>query len=457
MRKNEIYEAEITGITAEGEGICRVEGMAVFVPQTAVGDRLRVRIVKVNARYAYGIMEALLSPGEGRCEPDCPVFRQCGGCTLRHVSRETQLKYKSDLVEDAFRRIGHVPETVVFEPILGDAADDRYRNKAQYPITVQNGHLMCGFYARHSHRIIPQTDCLLQPELFSEILQFLLPALERSGVTAYEEAAHTGELRHVYLRRMHYTGEVMLCFVVRKSIRKKVTPLLPELMQRFPVLVSILESVNPARTNVILGEHARLLAGKETVKDVMCGLKIEISPFSFYQVNTPQAERLYATAKEFAGLSEGRRVRCLLDMYCGAGTIGLSMADAAEKLIGVEVVPEAVENARKNAAENHIENAEFICGDAGNVAEMLAEREETPDVILLDPPRKGCDSKTIQAVRAMHPERVVMISCNPATAARDAERFAEAGYDVERVRAVDMFPGTGHVECVVLMSKVKEK
>ena len=450
MQKNEIYEAEITGMTNEGAGVCRIDGMAVFVPMTAIGDVLRVRIVKVLKSYAFGIIEELLHPAQGRMEPDCPVFRQCGGCTYRHVAYETECSYKEQQVCDAFERIGGLHP--VFEPILGGDSRQGYRNKAQYPVAEQDGHLVCGFYAKHSHRVIPYTRCPLQPSLFGDVVEYLLPALERAGVTAYNETQHTGELRHLYLRQGFHSGELMLCFVVRTSIRRKLSALLPALQAQFPSLVSISESVNAQRTNVILGKSIQVLAGKGTITDTMCGRAVELSPLSFYQVNTAQAERLYGVGKTYAALTG---TETLLDLYCGAGTIGLSMADSVTKLIGVEVIPEAVENARRNAAQNGVTNAAFYCGDAGQIAARLLEDGTLPDVIVLDPPRKGCDQQTIEATAGMQPSRIVMISCNPATAARDCKAFAELGYQTEKVRAVDLFPGTGHVECVVLMSRKK--
>lgn len=450
LRKNEVYETEITGMTAEGSGVARIDGMAVFVPMTAVGDHLRVKIVKVLKHYAFGIIDTILEEGEGRTAVDCPVFRQCGGCVFRHVEYRTELGYKADVVRDAFERIGRLHP--VFEEIAGDGTRCGYRNKAQYPVAEQDGKLVCGFYARHSHRVIPFTGCLLQPPLFTEILDYLLPLLQHAGLRAYREAEHSGILRHIYLRQGYHSGEVALCFVVRKSVARSVKHLLPDLRERFPQIVSITESINPDRTNVILGKNVVLLDGKPTITDTMCGNEVELSPLSFYQVNTAQAERLYGIAKEYAQLSGGE---LLLDLYCGAGTIGLSMADCAGNLIGAEIVPEAVENARQNAERNGVQNAEFYCGDAGEIAAKLQTDGLKPDVIILDPPRKGCDSAAISAAVAMAPERIVMISCNPATAARDAAAFAEQGYMAEKVRSVDLFPGTSHVECVVLMSRDK--
>ncbi len=452
MKKNDIFETEITGMTADGSGVCRVDGMAVFVPMTAVGDRLRVRIVKVLKRYAFGIVEDLLVPGEGRCEPDCPVFRQCGGCVYRHVTYETELRYKEQLVADAFTRIGGLHPK--FDPILGAPARDGYRNKAQYPVAEADGQMICGFYARRSHRIVPYTGCRLQPPRFAEVTAYLLEWAKRCGITAYDESAHTGELRHIYLRQGHHSGEMLVCLVVRTSVRKKVTAHLDALTAQFPEIVSVTESVNPDRTNVILGKTLHTLAGKGTIEDTLCGVRVTLSPRSFYQVNTAQAERLYGIAREFAGM-DGSGL--LLDLYCGAGTIGLSMAADAGRLIGVEVVPEAVEDARRNAARAGVENAEFFCGDAGTIAAQLRQEGTAPTVIVLDPPRKGCDRATLEAAAGMAPERIVMVSCEPSTAARDAAILETLGYHAERVRAVDMFPGTGSVECVVRFMQEKER
>ena len=448
MKKNEIFQTEITGMTADGNGVCRIENMAVFVPMTAVGDVLTVRIVKILKNYAFGIIENVISPASGRIIPECPVFRQCGGCAFQHVDYQTELQYKENFVKDAFTRIGKL--NPIFEPILAGDSQHYYRNKAQYPIAEQNGHLVCGFYAKHSHRVIPYTACLLQPEIFTQILNYLLPVLESCHISAYDEKNHSGELRHIYLRKGFYSGEIMLCFVTKNSIRKKIQNILPKIQQQFPDIVSISESVNSAKTNVIMGESVSILMGSTCITDRMCNCQIDISPQSFYQVNTAQAEKLYALAKNYAKLTG---TETLLDLYCGAGTIGLSMADSVKNLIGVEVVSSAVENAWWNAEQNHVTNAQFFCGDAGTIAETLLKKNISPDVIVLDPPRKGCDDLTIQSVIKMQPSRIVMISCNPSTAARDAAKFAESSYITEKVKAVDLFPRTSHVECIILLSR----
>ncbi|MBR1528185.1 MAG: 23S rRNA (uracil(1939)-C(5))-methyltransferase RlmD [Oscillospiraceae bacterium] len=448
MKKNVVYQTEITGMTADGNGVCRIENIAVFVPMTAVGDILEVRIVKVLKSYAFGIIEKLITPADGRISPVCPVFRQCGGCAFQHIDHSTELSYKENFVRDAFTRIGKLQP--VFEPILGSDSRYYYRNKAQYPIAEQDGHLVCGFYAKHSHRVIPYTACHLQPEIFTEILNHLLPALEHCHISAYDETSHTGELRHIYLRKGFYSGEIMLCLISRVSVRKKIKSLLPEIQKKFPAVISITESVNPQKTNVILGNSVAVLAGQNFITDTMCGKKIRISPQSFYQVNTQQAEKLYQIAKEYAAFQGSET---LLDLYCGAGTIGLSMADSVKSLIGVEVIPEAVENAIQNAKLNQITNAEFFCGDAGTIADSLLKKNLSPDVIVLDPPRKGCDDLTIQSVIKMQPSRIVMISCNPSTAARDAAKFAASGYLTKKVRAVNLFMCTSHCETVLLLTR----
>ncbi|HAJ98326.1 MAG TPA: 23S rRNA (uracil(1939)-C(5))-methyltransferase RlmD, partial [Ruminococcus sp.] len=301
MTKNEIYETEITGMTAEGSGVCRIDGMAVFVPMTAIGDKLKVRIVKVLKSYAFGIIEELLDGSPERCEPDCSVFRQCGGCTFRHVNYQEELHYKEQFVHDVFERIGGLhPE---FAPILACEERDGYRNKAQYPVAEVNGHLVCGFYARHSHRVIPFTKCRLQPEIFTQMLEFLLPWLESCGIIAYDEKNHSGELRHIYLRRGFHSGEIMLCLISRISIRKKLQKHIPELLQKFPQIVSVSESINPDKTNVIMGKSVSVLMGQNHITDTMCNCRIAISPQSFYQVNTKQAEKMYMIAKKYAQLS----------------------------------------------------------------------------------------------------------------------------------------------------------
>ncbi len=447
MEKNDVIRLEITALTNEGSGVGRHDGMAVFVPNTAAGDIISCRIVKVLKSYAYGRVEEILTPSKDRVENDCPVYNRCGGCSFRHISYGAELAAKEGFVRDAFARIGGLAPELL--PICGSEAQEGYRNKLQMPLARdKDGSAVCGFFSERSHNVIPVERCLLQPEEFAEITAFVMEQVRELKISVYNEAKHEGVLRHIFLRRGHYSGDVCLCLVARRRV-PEFARLAKSAAEKFPQIKSVVLNLNKDKTNVILGEEEQLLFGCATISDTMCGNLVELSAKSFYQVNTPAAERLYAQAAEFAQ-PEGKVV---LDLYCGAGTIGLSMADRAEKIIGAEIVHEAVENAGANAERNGHKNAEFICADAGQAAKKLAEQGLRPDVILLDPPRKGCDDATLTACAEMSPERIVMISCNAATAARDCKRLAELGYRAEKLRAFDLFPRTTHAECVVLLSR----
>lgn len=457
IRKNQLVEFEITGITNEGNGVGRADGMAVFVPQTAVGDIVRVQIVKVLKSYAYGIVNEILTPSPERIEPDCPVFRKCGGCAFRHISYEEELRVKGSFVSDSFRRLGGFD--IECEEILGCEERDWYRNKAQYPVAMMDGKAVCGFYANRSHRVIPFTGCRLQPEVFQQIVDFVIGYLNEKNIPAYDEVSGKGLIRHIYLRKGYHSEEIMLCIVSKGNravdiVKQMITE--TDILKRFSNIKSVVVNVNPDNTNVILGRKNSTVWGTDNITDIMCGNKISLSPMSFYQVNTAQAERLYALAAEFADLKGSEEV---FDLYCGAGTIGLSMIDKIDHLTGVEVVKQAVENAKANAEANNIENADFICGDAGEIADRLQKEGKRPDVVIVDPPRKGCDGLTLESIVKMGPEKIVMISCNPATAARDCKILCseENGYKLERVRGVDMFPATVHCESVCLLSKVNTR
>lgn len=453
LAKNDIITLEITALTNEGSGVGHYKedssdgrGMAVFVPLTAVGDVISCRVVKVLRSYAYGRVEGILTASPDRAEDGCPVYAKCGGCCFRHISYEAELRAKQGFVQDAFTRLGGLsPE---FLPIQGSQSPEGYRNKLQMPVAKQDGRTVCGFYSERSHRVIPVEKCALQPELFAEITRFVTEQADRLRISVYNEEKHEGVLRHIYLRRGHYSGEVCLCLVARRKV-PEFERLAKAAAERFPEITGVVLNINRDRTNVILGEEEQVLFGRAEIKDTMCGVNVEISPKSFYQVNTPAAEALYRQAAEFAQ-PEGK---LLLDLYCGAGTIGLSMAGKARRLIGAEIVPQAVENARENAERNSVKNAEFICADAGQAAQQLERSGERPDVIILDPPRKGCSEDTLTACAGMQPERIVMISCNAATAARDCKRLAELGYTAAMVRPFDLFPRTSHVECVVLINR----
>ena len=450
VQKNEIVEMKITGMTAQGAGVGHYQGMAVFTPLTAPGDVARVRVVKAAKNYAYGRLEELVSPSADRMEPDCPCFAQCGECCYRHITYEAELGIKAARVKDALTRIGGFRSLPV-RPILGADSRDGYRNKALLPLgTKKDGSLSMGFYAVNSHRIVDCEECRLQPEEFNRAMAAFREWAAAYGDPVYDEATHSGRMRRLYLRKGEMTGQILACVVVNGNGLHHESELIEALKQAVPGLASVVVNSNRERTNVALGQKCRTIYGMDTIEDTLCGLRFKLSPLSFYQVNRTQAERLYEVAARYAGLT-GQEL--LLDLYCGAGTIGLSMAGMARRLLGVEIVPQAVENARENARLNGIENAEFFCGDAGEAARMLAERGERPDVIVLDPPRKGCSPDLVRTVAEFGPKRIVYVSCDPATLARDLKLFAELGYPPVEAAPVDMFPGTAHVETVVLLSK----
>ncbi len=462
LNKNQICQGVITDISSEGNGVCRIDGMAVFVPDTAIGDVLDIRIVKVLKNYAYGIIEKITEPSLDRIEPECPQYKKCGGCVFMHLSYEAECRVKSAIVTNAFERIGHLTPKETLE-IFGSEQTSGYRNKAQYPYAdcqkKEKKTLPCfGFYAPRSHRLVPVTYCALQPEVFGNILSLCESEL-RSGkynsITPYDEVSGKGVLRHLYIRQGFHSKEIMICFITAKDspkIREQLSSLGELIKNEFTDISSIMLNINPQKTNVILGKNTVCLSEKAAISDTLCNVPVSLSPQSFYQVNTAQAERLFAEAKRLAA---PKKDELLLDLYCGAGAIGLSMADSVRKVIGVEVIPQAIEDAKANAQSAGITNAEFYAGDAGEIAEKFAAEGSKPDIIVLDPPRKGCDNKTLDACLKMSPSRIVMISCNPATAARDAAYLCYNGFSLDVLRPADFFPRTRHVECVVLMSRKK--
>ena len=450
MKKNDLIPLTITGVTSEGSGVGRHDGMVVFVPNAAVGDQLTVRIIKPSKKYCIGKIEEILTPSPDRIHSDCPVFAQCGGCVFRHISYEAELAIKTQRVADALAHIGGLPD-LPLRPIVGAKQTDRYRNKAQLPIGKNRDcQVILGFYANRTHRIVACDDCALQPKAFQPAIRAVQQWIGETGESIYDEATGRGKLRHLYIREGSATGERMVCLVVNGSSVQREDRLVELLRQQVMGLCSVVLNENRENTNVILGKQFRTLWGSDTITDVLCGLRFQIAPASFYQVNRDQAERLYQIAGTYAALT-GEET--LLDLYCGAGTIGLTMAGRAKQLIGVEIVPQAIENAKANARANGIENAEFLCGDAAEAAVTLQKRGLAPDVIVLDPPRKGCDSQLIATVVEMGPERIVYVSCDPATLARDLKLFREQGYQPIEATPVDLFPRTAHVESVCLLTR----
>ncbi|MEG2204028.1 MAG: 23S rRNA (uracil(1939)-C(5))-methyltransferase RlmD [Oscillospiraceae bacterium] len=451
LAKNDCIELTIDGVTNEGNGIGRHEGMAVFVPSAAPGDRLQVRIVKVLSNCRYGAIKQVLSPGPGRvAAPDCAVFGRCGGCSLRHLEYAAELVVKNGWVQENLRRIAKLELTL--PPAIGSPQPDRYRNKAIYPVQRDpDDTVRLGFYAKRSHHVVEQADCLLHPACFAELAAAFRSWLTRFCISVYDEETHTGLIRSLFLRMAEATGEVMVCIVANGDALPAANELIGALRAAHSGVRSVILNVQRDKTNVLLGPTCHTLWGADTITDRLCGLRFALSPLSFYQVNRQAAERLYAVAAEFADL---RKTETLLDLYCGAGTIGLSMAGRVRSLIGVEIIPDAVQNAIENAARNGISNARFLCADAAEAALGLEREGICPDVVVLDPPRKGCEASLLETVARMAPSRVVMVSCDSATAARDVARFGALGYRLVRAQAVDMFPRTAHVESVILLVKL---
>ena len=450
LKKNDEIQLNITALTSEGSAIGRKDGVPVFLRGGVPGDVVTAHIIKAKKNYAVARLQQVLEPSPHRVESDCPVSAQCGGCAFRTVDYAEELRFKQQRIDDAFQRIGHLDLQV--EGVLAAPDTVRYRNKAQYPVQLQDGRPVAGFYAYKSHRVVPTEDCLLQCTDFSAGVAACLQWAEEHQISVYNEETGTGLLRHLYFRKGQATGQVLACIVINGTDLPGGDALCAALRAAVPGLVGVVLNSNTRRTNVILGDRDRVLWGKGELLDKLCGKTFAIGPHAFYQVNHDQCERLYALAGDFAGLT-GEQV--LLDLYCGVGTIGLTLADRCRRLIGVEVVPQAVENARENAWRNGIENAEFLCADAAGAATQLASQGVRPDVAIVDPPRKGCAPEVFAAIDKMGIERLVYVSCDPATLARDLALLATMGYTARRACGVDLFPRTPHVETVVMLSHKK--
>ena len=499
LEKNQEYEITIKDMGNEGEGIGHIEGMAVFVKDAVVGDVARIKIIKAKKNYAYGRLMELVRPSKYRVEPICPHARRCGGCSIMQVSYEKQLVWKQDKVMNCLKRIGgiaNVEESM--EPIIGmeatvtncglsdgtqingivndkalhiDVDEDfpaiRYRNKAQFPVRRdKDGNIAIGFYAGRTHSVINTDVCYLQDVVNDEIIRRFRGFLEEYGVEPYDEEKHTGLVRHILTRVGRKTGEVMICVIIngkelvgvvpgsrgQKGKYMNVEQELVKCMEDIPGITSISVNVNREKSNRILGDKCRTIWGSDTISDYIGNVKYQINPLSFYQVNPEQTEKLYGKALEYADLHGDETV---WDLYCGIGTISLFLAQKAKKVMGVEIIPEAIEDARKNARMNGFDNVEFFVGKA---EEVLPEQYEKhgiyADVIVVDPPRKGCDEVAISTMVKMQPQKIVYVSCDPATLARDVKMLVAAGYKVKKVCAVDQFSHSGHVECVACLQRV---
>ncbi len=447
--KNSCHKVNITSINSSGFGVCRVDGVVCFVAGGVTGDELEIKIIKSKKNYNIGRIEKIITPSEKRQENDCSVFKKCGGCVYRHVKYSDEAEIKETIVRDAFERIGHF-ENINLREIISADNTLRYRNKAQYPVKKENGRIRAGFFAARTHDIIPCEDCLLQPEIFSLITDEVCRFFEEKNISVYDEKTNKGFLRHIYLRIAEVTGEIMLTIVATDSNMKNKEEFAEKMTAKFPQIKSIILNVNREKTNVILGNKCINIFGDGYITDILCDTKIKLSALSFYQVNRIQAEKLYNKAREYMGDTKDKTV---MDLFCGTGTIGLCTAKDAEKLIGVEIVEDAVKDAEENAKINDRKNTEFICADAEKAAEVLKEKNIKPHIIIVDPPRKGLTPKLIETIDSFGAERVVYVSCDPATLARDCEIFKNFGFKIKEATPVDLFPRTAHVETVAFLIK----
>ena len=448
LKKNDKIELYIDVVTSEGSGIGRYNGFAVFVRGTVPGDKIIAHIIKVSKNYAIGIVDEISVASAQRIKSDCPVSEKCGGCSFRDMTYAEELNYKLSRVQDAISRIGHIDFTI--ENIVGADEINHYRNKAQYPVCIENGSLTAGFYAYKSHRIIPCRDCLLQPAEFEKGIYTFEKWAEKNHITSFDERTGRGLLRHIYFRKAFGTGEIMACAVMNGKDVPDSEYLVAELRNAFSHLKSVVININREKTNVILGSETKTIWGSDKITDVLLGKKFVISPQSFYQVNHNQCEKLYSLVAKYADLTGSETI---VDMYCGAGTIGLTLADRCKRLVGIEIVPSAIENARENARLNGVKNADFICSDAFAGAKRIDEMGLKPDLVIVDPPRKGCQKELFDVIENMGAKRIIYVSCDSATLARDLSVLAEKGYFLKNLTAVDMFPRTPHVECVAEIVK----
>ena len=448
LHRGDPLQVSIETATIDGSGVARVDGQVVFVPGALPGERCSIRIAHVGRSAVFAQLLSVLTPSAHRVEPDCPYFPRCGGCALRHMDYEQELALKQAHVQSCLTRIGG--QTISALPITGAAQTDGYRNKIQFPVQEQDGRPVAGFFSGKTHRVIPVRHCRIQPDCADAIRGAVLAWMEQYHIRAYDEQTHTGYIRHIYIRFGAESGQILVCIVTNCAQLPKKKQLVAALLAAEPGITTIVFSPNTKKGNTVLGTEFHPLYGDGTITDALCGLQFRLSAPAFYQVNHAQAERLYEKAVQLAGLTGNETV---LDLYCGTGTITLCLARHAKKAIGVEIVPQAIEDAKFNAAQNGMENAEFFCMDAGQAAKMLADRRIRPDVIVVDPPRKGVSADVIEAISAMAPQRVVYVSCDPATLARDLKLLTAAGYTLQTAEAFDLFPRCAHVETVCLLSK----
>ena len=445
--KNQIYETKIVDYTAEGQGIAKIEGCAVFIPNAIAGETVRVRIEKAQKTWAAGKIVEILEKSPHRVNRECGVAKLCGGCDFWHMDYEEETRLKAERVRQCLNRLGG--ENLDSVPILSAPTCYCYRNKAQYPVSQENGKAYAGFFKAGTHSVVKNDRCAILPAEMDAVKDAVIDYVNQFRVSVYDETAHKGLLRHIYVRRGVISGQILVCLAVNGRKLPREDALIARL-QKIKGFATLVLSVNTKKGNAVLGDEFITLYGSGWIEDTLCGLNFRLSPRSFYQVNHHQAQRLYEAAISQAEITKNDTV---LDLYCGVGTITLAMASAAGKVIGVEVVPQAVEDARENAKRNGIENAEFFCGDAGEAALALEQQGIKADVVVVDPPRKGLNADTIEALARFAPRRIVYVSCDPATLARDVALLKERGYLLKNAQAADLFPRCAHVESVVCLTK----
>lgn len=445
VEKNQTIELTFEDLTHDGDGVGKVDGYPLFVPYALPGETAQVKVIKTKKNFGFGKLMEITKPSPARVEPPCNVYIQCGGCQLQHMSYQLQLEMKQKQVQNAMKKIGHL-EHVPVHPALGMDDPWRYRNKIQIPTAERNGEMITGFYRKRSHDIIEDMEtCVIQDEVNDRMVEAVRRIASRLGISAYNEETHRGDLRHIMVRTGQQTNETMIVLVTRMNELPYAKELVAELHETYPQIKSIVQNINKERTNVILGRKTKLLWGEEYIYDTIGDIKFAISAQSFYQVNPAQTKVLYDQALAYANLSGNETV---IDAYSGIGTISLFLAQKAKKVYGVEIVPQAVSDAKMNAKLNHMDNAEFYVGKAEEVMPWWKAQGLNPDVIVVDPPRKGCEEDLLQAMIDMKPKRIVYVSCNPSTLARDLRYLEDGGFETKQVQPVDMFPQTGHIECV---------
>ena len=445
LTKNQIYEATVTDYTAEGQGVAHIDGCAVFIPNAIAGEVYTVRIEVAKKNWAAGKIVEIIEKSPHRCNRECPVAKLCGGCDFWHMDYEEETRLKAERVRTCLNRLGG--ENLEKVEILSAPTCYGYRNKAQYPVSSKKGRAYAGFFRAGTHEVVENKRCLILPDETDAVKDAVMDYVNQFRITAYDEVSHTGLLRHIYVRRGAVSGQILVCLVVNGRKLPRIEELIKRL-QKIPGFTTLVLSVNTKKGNAVLGDEFITLLGPGYIEDTLCGLTFRLSPRSFYQVNHHQAQRLYEAAISQAEITKEDTV---LDLYCGVGTITLCMASAAGKVIGVEVIPQAVEDAKDNAKRNGIENAEFFCGDAGQAALELERQGVKADVVVVDPPRKGLNADTIEALDRFAPRRIVYVSCDPATLARDVALLKERGYSLKNALAADLFPKTAHVESIVTM------